>query len=485
MIVLKIAFRNMREHKTKTLIVGVLITLGAFIMVAGNSFMDSVTAGMKSSFSANYTGDVIVHGLSETEVSLMPGPESINGGAPVIADFSAVQERVDGLDGVAASLPLISGMASIGVDETSVGFSMLWGFSYERYREMFPDNLVLVAGEWPLDPAASVIMSEKVYLDAQKEAKRPIGIGEKLLLSSMGDKGTKIREVTLRAVFRFKQGGDMLDLISFTDPGTLRSLAGMSAVPATAYATMPADPDGASASIDEDTMFGSESLTSQAAPTDMAPLDFNAILGDTSVRNKYAQTDSDAWNFLLVRLDDASGVKGAMQSIERWAKENGIELAVSDWRWGAGVQADLAYYLQMVFNIVVVIIVLVAVIIIMNTLVISITERIPEIGTMRAMGAGKPFVRIMILSETLMVSVAFGLIGMALGSIAIMILNAIGMSSSNMLLSTLFGSSVFRPAVSLGALANAMAAVLAIGAGSCLYPIAIALKIPPIRAMQR
>ena len=60
MILLKIAFRNMREHRAKTLIVGALVTLGAFVLVAGNSFMDSVKAGQRRTFSENFTGDLIV-----------------------------------------------------------------------------------------------------------------------------------------------------------------------------------------------------------------------------------------------------------------------------------------------------------------------------------------------------------------------------------------------------------------------------------------
>ena len=483
MILFKIAFRNMREHTSKTLIVGILIALGSFILVTGNSFMDSVTSGLKLTYSENYTGDLIIHGRSKDSFSLMGGMSE--NGIPVIDDFAGVKKQVGEMEEVAASLPLISGAASVNVDDSAVGFSMLWGVDYAQYRAMFPGNLKLVQGDWPVDAGASIMMSESVWRDAEKEAKRPINIGDKLLLSSMGQNGTKIREVTLRAVFRFERGSEMLDLVSLTDPGTLRALNGMTLLASgTTQAAADATP-AVSDAIDENSMFGSGDLTSSVALTGKTPENFNAILGDTSVRDKYAETDSDAWNFLLIRLDGTVDAKAATNSLQQWINKTGAELDVSDWRWGAGMQADLAYYLKTIFNIIVIIIVLIAVIIIMNTLTISITERTPEIGTMRAIGASKPFILAMIMIETLITSIIFGLAGMFTGSVAIAIMNAIGLSSSNQLLGALFGGSVFRPLVSFAALRNAMASVIAIGVVSCLYPIAIALKIQPVRAMQR
>ena len=216
--------------------------------------------------------------------------------------------------------------------------------------------------------------------------------------------------------------------------------------------------------MDEDALFGSLDLGSiEGASSEPTPIDYDALLGDTSVRDRYAATDSDAWNFLLIRLADGRDAsrEAAALSLDLGAPESG--LIVSDWRWGAGVQAELAFHLQMAFNIVVFIVVVVAVIIIMNTLVISITERIPEIGTMRAIGAGRNFVRGMIVAETLMVSLAFGLLGMAAGSLVIWLLGQAGLSSSNQMLQALFGGSVFRPSVSFAALRNSLAVVLAVG----------------------
>ena len=50
-----------------------------------------------------------------------------------------------------------------------------------------------------------------------------------------------------------------------------------------------------------------------------------------------------------------------------------------------------------------------------NTLIISIIERTGEIGTMRALGGEKSFVRSIFLSETLFLNVAASLVGIGVG----------------------------------------------------------------------
>jgi putative ABC transport system permease protein len=139
---------------------------------------------------------------------------------------------------------------------------------------------------------------------------------------------------------------------------------------------------------------------------------------------------------------------------------------------------------KLAFNILILIIAVVAIIIIMITLVISITERISEIGTMRALGAQKGFVRLMILSETIMISAVFGLIGIILGSLILFILGATGISAPNMFFEMIFGGKVLYPVISMGTILQSLFIIFLIGIISSLYPVAVALKIQPVTAIQ-
>jgi putative ABC transport system permease protein len=515
MIVLTIAFRNLREHKAKTAIVGLLVAFAITLLVAGNSFMDSVTNGMRSSYAGNYTGDLIVHGLSEDSFSLiqtMPTAKAL----PLVPAYSLLNDAAKTAPGAAAVMPLLSGSASISIDEESAGMSFLWGVDFDGYAQMFPDSLTFITGGFPEIPGPFIILSEEVHLALQKETGRDIAVGDTVVLGEIGASGTRLREVTVAGVFRFERGGAQLDRVSIVDAATLRSLKGMSAVSrqevGTYEATGAAMDAGTSAGagvavgnqatedkpagetvealggISEDELFGmdlmdiSEADLAAATATDM---DYDAILGDLSVRDKYAGTDSDAWHFLLVRLSDPGQYKAAETYLNAVITEAGLAAGISDWRWGAGMVAELAFYIQIIFNVIVLVISIVAVIIIMNTLVISVTERIPEIGTIRAIGGSKRFVRSMIAVETLTVSVIFGLVGMMAGAALIGLANMKGIRSGNMFAQLLFGGEVLRPLVSWSAVAISVAATAAIGTLASLYPSSVALRITPVQAMRK
>ena len=104
--------------------------------------------------------------------------------------------------------------------------------------------------------------------------------------------------------------------------------------------------------------------------------------------------------------------------------------------------------MRIVFYVAVLIVAIVAVIIIMNTLVISVIERTGEIGTMRALGAQKPFVWLMFLVETLTITVVFGMIGIALATGVVGVVNLIRIPAGNFFTQILFGGKVLQMAVS-------------------------------------
>jgi putative ABC transport system permease protein len=488
MIVQKIAFRNLREHKVKTAIVGLLIAFAIFVMVAGNSLMDSVNNGMRQSYATNYTGDLILHGVSEDSFSLIPmGPVSSD--IPVVPAFAKLRGEAESLPAVAAVLPLISGTATISVDEEAAGISFLWGVNFPEYQFMFPGSLAFIEGGFPAVGEASILLSEKVRANAEKELNRTILVGDSLTLGGYGAAGMRLREVKIAGIIRFERAGMQLEQISIVDAATLRSLKGMTTAVVAGANGAESIPGAGTESMSEDDLFGAGTLVRDGAGgdtgADTGPANYDAILGDVSVRGRYAALDSDAWNFLLIRLSDPSLYAETKKAMEASITEAGIAAGLSDWRWGAGMVADLAYSIQIIFNVIVLVISIVAIIIIMNTLVISVTERIPEIGTIRAIGGGKSFVRSMILWETLVIAIIFGALGIFAGAVVVGISNSTGIESANQFIQLLFGGATLRPTLSGSAVAYSLAATVAIGILSSLYPVSVALRVSPVVAMQR
>ncbi|MCD6122707.1 MAG: FtsX-like permease family protein, partial [Spirochaetales bacterium] len=209
------------------------------------------------------------------------------------------------------------------------------------------------------------------------------------------------------------------------------------------------------------------------------------ILGDKSVREKLSKTDSGAWHFLLIKLNNPARARRVIREINTYFKNNNINARAVDWLSGAGMIAQMSSNIKTIFNVIVLIIAIVAIIIMMNTIVISVTERIPEIGTMRAIGAQKSFIRRMIIVETLMVSVIFGIIGIALGGLVLLFLYLKGIPATNIFFQILFGGKVLHPVMSVQSLVLSLVVTATIGILASLYPVSVALKIQPVQAMQR
>ena len=92
----------------------------------------------------------------------------------------------------------------------------------------------------------------------------------------------------------------------------------------------------------------------------------------------------------------------------------------------------------------------------MNTLVISVIERTGEIGTMRALGAQKGYVRKMFLVETLTIAAVFGLIGAVVALGAVGLLNALHLKASNDFLKILFAGNVLNTSVSFASVIQSL-----------------------------
>ena len=186
---------------------------------------------------------------------------------------------------------------------------------------------------------------------------------------------------------------------------------------------------------------------------------------------------------MVVKLQDNVNEKRFIRNLNNWFQDNGVDAKASGWLAGAGTIAQLSNTLALVFNLLVLIVAVVAVIIIMNTLVISVTERIGEIGTMRAIGAEKSFVRSMITLETLMISVIFGTLGAIIGMIITAVIGAIGFEAPNTFFQVILGGPVLYPIISIKAVLISLFTVALVGVAASLYPAAIALKISPVKAM--
>lgn len=494
-VIAKIAVRNIRRHRTKTLIIGVLITIGITVLIVGNSLMDTASRGIQKTYVESYTGHVVITGRHDGGLSLtgLENAESLDEPIPTIPSFREVFEYVTARPYVRAVNPQATVMALVDLGEKR-SFTQAFGIDPTHYTEMFPDNIEIIEGRMLAPGEEGILLSVEVARHLERDGEVQVTPGDSLLLTGMSQSaGIKVREVPIRGIFRFRQSNPQLDFVSLMDITNVRALAGMN-LSSLAVAELTEEEAALfSSDIDEYALFGGsfdalfDGLLVETAETSLGALDEEALLaafdfGD--MEDEMPAEQSDAWHFLLVKLDESVNPMVAIMEFQRFFDEQGIDAMASGWLGGAGSIALLANGTKAVFNVIVLVIAVVAVIIIMNTLVISVTERTTEIGTMRALGAQKKFIRRMIVWETVITSGVFGLVGVVLGLIVLWVLNATGIEAPNVFFEILFGGKVLHPTPSVSAIVMSLVIVMAIGVLASLYPVRIALKTSPAQAMQ-
>jgi putative ABC transport system permease protein len=107
--------------------------------------------------------------------------------------------------------------------------------------------------------------------------------------------------------------------------------------------------------------------------------------------------------------------------------------------------------------------------VIMNLMLLAVSQRVREIGVRRAVGARAADIRLQFLSESVMVAVAAGLIGVAAGLVVSLALEALGLAA---------GHVTWVPFV------LALAACVTIGVAAGVYPARRAAAVHPAQAMR-
>ncbi len=494
------AFRNLLEHKSKSLIVGILLALGVVILVVGNSFIDASAAGIRLTFTDSYTGDVFISGTSPNGKVSLFGVQSVGGldATPNIPDYEKVREK-------AQSMPEVKGVTSLATgfgmaikdaehsamdaangaadDDPGAGFLFMFGIDAKDYWQVF-DSVDITSGKRLAPGQPGIILYEKHMKKLSKRLGRNLAIGDSILVQGFSSGGMRLREIPI--VGTYMQRGDSAspEQMAFVDIDSLRVLSSMT-VGADENITLTKTQTAMLDATDTDSLFGSDMVENIApAVKGFDEKSLSTLLGDKTIREKLNAIDLGAWQFMLIRTWKPTDATRVAKALNIWLASEKIDAEAGDWQKAAGPYGQSVDVVRIVFNIAIVILAIVAIIIITNTLVISVIERTGEIGTMRAIGAGKGFVRKLFATETFVLSLVFGLVGVLIAIATVSILRALHIAAGNPFLEVLFGGKYLNPSVSLGTILGSLVGIIAVGYLAHLYPVSVALKIQPVRAMQ-
>jgi ABC-type lipoprotein release transport system permease subunit len=243
----------------------------------------------------------------------------------------------------------------------------------------------------------------------------------------------------------------------------------------------------------EAALFGEGGATTQA--TAPRVLDESKMLATTGARQmrdelfqrRYGQAEIDQGVALnaAILLDDPRRIAETMPKLVEAARRAGMEVKAMTWLEASGIVGQSMGLLRMVLYLAVLIIFAVALVIINNAMVMATLQRVKEIGTMRAIGAQRRFVLVLVVVEVVTTGLVFGGLGAGLG---ILLVHAVGwtggIAATNDTMYFLFSGPALIPRLGTASLLSAVAIVFLVSILSALYPAVLAMRVTPLEAMQ-
>lgn len=468
MIVFKLAVKNVFSRKSSLAIIAfVSLSIGSFFFI--NSIFDSTDRGIQKNYVSSLTGNIVVRPEHQFFLSLFGDETPVTGSIssiPLIEDFSSVKKIVDSDPRISSSVVQLTGKAV--AEEGRIRCPVtLFGVDIQQYSQ-FMSSLVLLEGTFSSEG------KNCVYLNKVIAEKFRVKTGDVMQFIVADGLSSSIRKGTVACIFEYPSESSLWDSLVLCDWTLVRNLMKYDSFESVAQSESSGQED-LTENFDIDSLFEEDS--DQLVSISMNDLNF-----DSSFFLDSGISDSESWNFILCNVKDPKQVSSVICSLNRQFRDSGLKVQAVDWRNGAGSNALYVNILRMILNGGIVVILLVGFIIVNNTLVISVLDRLKEIGTLRAIGAGRSFVCLEFLSETMVLSLISGAVGIVLGLFLSTVVSASHIPLYNAFLVQLFGSHL-EAIFTFSNFAWCLFVALFIGVVAWIYPVGTALKISPVEAM--
>jgi ABC-type lipoprotein release transport system permease subunit len=185
-----------------------------------------------------------------------------------------------------------------------------------------------------------------------------------------------------------------------------------------------------------------------------------------------------------VILKDPKQLEQSMREVEAAGAAAGLPLKAISWQTASGFIGQFADLARMILNVAVLIIFVVALVIINNALVMATLQRVQEIGTLRAVGAQRRFILLMLVIEALVIGAIFGALGAAAGAAIITVIGRVGIPAFSDIATFFFSGPALHPSLGTTSLVSSLFIVLLVSALSSFYPAWLAMRVSPRQAMQ-
>lgn len=504
-VIFKLAINNLRQQKSKTIIIGLFIAIGMMIVQVGNGFIESVNHGMEKDFRANYTADIIVSapipdgvymdlfGIKDLanvmEVKQIPALPDVKAAEKIISETSGILQKSNI---VTTQGILMESDEFLLEDQDMMKIPVFYMFAGEpdAYFKMFP-NQKITEGRYPAPGTNEILVDERLKKNFYEYYKSEMELNQTIYISGVSMQ-TLIREAKIVGFYNQPDENSAMYSIVYADPSLARAFADLT-YGANFVQELPDEINFDFSTSSEDDLFGSDDdlFASDDFGSEIVTsgdVSFDDILGDTTLRDQLNKTDDGAWHYILLRCEKGMSdveIDAVIEDLNNKFSAAGVQAVARDWEGAAGTFTSSVESISSLFTVLIIILAIVVFIIIMNTMVISVLERTGEIGTMRAIGADKSFVRKLFFCESITLTLGAELLGTILSLIIMTILNACNFTVSDDIAKMILGGGSISFIPTVGNFVSTMIIILVGTILANLYPVSSALKITPLKALSK
>ena len=208
----------------------------------------------------------------------------------------------------------------------------------------------------------------------------------------------------------------------------------------------------------------------------MEELERSFVIADINQVQKTLLDVADSAMELVVRLNSEDDIPAFISWAEKYFASEHIPLVAVPWYDNGTFQQVLSMFRGVAMTVATILAMLVG-IIISSALLMSILERIPEIGTLRAIGANKSDIYRIYFYESMIVASAGAILGIVLGLILILLGSALGIEVPGS------GFDIIHPTLRVSGLLLSLAFPFGILLLAIWYPLRSSCKLPLVDAL--
>lgn len=497
----KIAWRNVWKHKSKSLIIGVILFLGAFLMTIGNAIVSGMEKGLEKNLKGSFTGDVVIIPNKEEKDAIFA--DFTGTVRELIPNYFEVEKLLKSNVNVDKSIGIAFGMNFLLSSDADMIPMGIMGININDFINFYGDQYQIIEGRMPLENEAGIIignlgrkyilnsgdywikakntpLNKETLSDEAKEFGDNLNTKDELVIMGGGRDGSSLDIIVpVTGIYKLKALDKLMGDNLILDINSYRSANGM--ITGEDKIELSEEKE---ATLNDGFDFNDE-LFAESEEEELIESLEDIFKEQNTVVHSKKELDSGAYNVLAIKLKEGVKEEKFIKEINELFRESNLDVRAISWSDSLGFAGKIALFIKIALNIFIWFIFFVAIIVIMNTLSMTAMERTSEIGMMRAVGAQKSFLRNMFVKETAYLSLFFGGIGILSGILLIIILKFAKIETSNEFLQLAYGGDYLNPIIKLQDILIGIVELFLVTIFSLLYPIKLVAKITPLDAISR